>query len=863
MTRRALLVGSQTDGLTGVHNDVESIAAALDGRGFTISCLTGDEANRAGILAGYEKLIGQSTADDTVLFYYSGHGGYAHAPEPAGDDPAADDPGSQTTPGRRPADLQFIVPTDYSSSTEDEFRGITSFELSVLQARLTKVTQNVVVALDCCHSAHQSRDPDLRVKGLDRQSTTRYEQISRHLAALRRDGLAVDRRVVTGNPYSVRLVACAPEQFAYEYRDGAGQRIGMFTEALIQALAAAEDLPVTWFTLMEAVRRQVLRRASNQRPEVEGPSRRLLFSLQETDPIAGLPVAPTPDGRVVLPGAPLLGVELHDEFTVMPAELPVDEETSVGTAVVDRLGALAAQAELTLRTGWSEVPATARAYRTRSAAPALPVRVTDPDAADLVAAIGTSTLVRLADADEPCTVEVRPDRAGNYQIHDRTGPLHSPRPAGPGTAARLLTDLERVARATGLRALGEDPRCVLDTPLTFEWGRVVDGVEVPMRSAGEVVHDGDLVYVRVRNAGAEAVYVSLLDIGVSARIENLTNFAPSGFRLEPGKEYLVGYDALSGVLRGVRLNWPAGIVPAAGRPETVLLIATSRPQDVGLLQQDGIRTADRTELRRRVPRRDQSPLERVLDQLGSGGMREMSDGFAPEVRYALRTIEFSLSPTARPPAESVRFLIDERPDRSRMLFRARGSAARTVAVRLDEVLVHRNRALRSADIRVDAVVLTGTADDDGAVPYRAETARFRNVRDGERLPLDRMLVYHGPAVDYLDLAVWVSRDTRDSRALSDLLRDELNGPTVQAAGAQLLGLAVAAPQAAAAAAAIGAGAVVVNLAYRLLLDAVGDSIGLYRTSLLATEEFGVGRHPAVGNLRAQDFSFSYTVEAVD
>ena len=40
-----------------------------------------------------------------------------------------------------------------------------------------------------------------------------------------------------------------------------------------------------------------------------------------------------------------------------------------------------------------------------------------------------------------------------------------------------------------------------------------------------------------------------------------------------------------------------------------------------------------------------------------------------------------------------------------------------------------------------------------------------------------------------------------------------------------------------------------------------QSIGLYRTSFLAGEDFGIGRHPAAGLQRAQDFSFALKVEA--
>src|SRR5262249_7371998 len=95
------------------------------------------------------------------------------------------------------------------------------------------------------------------------------------------------------------------------------------------------------------------------------------------------------------------------------------------------------------------------------------------------------------------------------------------------------------------------------------------------------------------------------------------------------------------------------------------------------------------------------------------------------------------------------------------------------------------------------------------------------------------------------------------------LQRELNSKDFKAAALVLAGLAVAAPQATATVAAIGAAATICNVSARLLTAALGTSIGLYRTTLLAQEGFGQGRHPASGAMRAQDFSFGYEVLAVD
>jgi hypothetical protein len=185
----------------------------------------------------------------------------------------------------------------------------------------------------------------------------------------------------------------------------------------------------------------------------------------------------------------------------------------------------------------------------------------------------------------------------------------------------------------------------------------------------------------------------------------------------------------------------------------------------------------------------------------------------------------------------------------------------TVALRLEELVVHRNRAFSGTDIRVDAIVLTGAGHTVQPV-YRAQTQRFSNIRDEMALPLDRMLIYHGPAVDYLDLAVWVSRDASGGLALSDLLAATLTGSEVQDALAPLGSTGHAAPTAAEAAVIAGAGAVIINVADKLVRGVVDDTIGLYRGSLLAHERFGVGRHPQSNNRRVQGFSFAYTIEDI-
>ena len=110
MTSRALLIGSQIGGLSGVHTDVDVVQKILQPFGFA-NCvvLTGKDATREGILGAYERLISDHRPQDAAVIYYSGHGGRAANPKWA--------PSAATA-----RYLQFIVPTCllYTSDAADE-----------------------------------------------------------------------------------------------------------------------------------------------------------------------------------------------------------------------------------------------------------------------------------------------------------------------------------------------------------------------------------------------------------------------------------------------------------------------------------------------------------------------------------------------------------------------------------------------------------------------------------------------------------------------------------------------------------------------------------------------------------------------
>ena len=800
MTGHALLIGCETDGLTGVGNDLDLIESALRPWAFTVRRITGPQATRGGILAAYRALIETVRPGEPAVVYYSGHGGRVEAPP--------------DTNGPSLMDLQFLAPTDFHDSSAGDFRGITSIELSVLLTRLTERTDNATVILDCCHAAHMSRDRTVRTKALPRRPP--YEVLRAHIEKLRAAGeLPTGPLDPLGNRHAVRVAACEPEQSAFEYEGVDGRPIGVLTESLALALREAGRVRVSWTTVLDRVRRRVLDLSPFQHPEAEGPALRILFETAEQDVRASAPVTALDDGRASIPSAALLGIEVGDVFEIENA----------GTVRIDRLNGFDAEGPVVLDAGVTALPLDAKARRVLGGTPPMPVLVPDV----LIEAIDAAPGLRPARTDESWYAAVRTGTDGELTIHDRVGPLPGAYPAGATGVAEACRALEALARVRALRALAG--KSTLGARIAVEWGAVHDGARTPLPLSGAAVHAGDRVYLSVRNDSESTVYLSLIDLGVTGKISVLTYDSPSGRALDPGRLHVFGFDGLS-AMPGIRLAWPDGLDPARPRPETVLLLVSEARQDISMLTQPGVGGAQARDFE--LPRRD-----------------------GHEMRYDVHTVDFDLDPS---PADG--FLIEELPNVSALALASRDATPHTVAVRLEELLVHRNHAWRGTDIRVDTIVATGPSGDGAEPGFRARTERFSGIRSGEALPVDRMLLYHGPAHDFLDLAIWVSRDNPDQPTLAELLSEEVGDFELRETIARMTPNLDAMPGLAGAATAVGLGVLLVSLGYRLLRRGGSEVIGLYRGSRLAHERFGAGRHPAEGSRRVQHFSLAFTVEKV-
>jgi Caspase domain len=831
MVQRALLIGSQTFGLSGCNADVALMRELLTLRHFDeVKVLTGTDATRKGILAGFEWLIAASVVGDAAVVYYSGHGGRFPLP----------DWEARQAAGREPF-AQFIVPYDMARTTSADFRGLLSAELSELQSRLTANTGNVTTILDCCHSGLMSRDASLIPKAISWDFVP-----DAALKRLTEIELRAGSPTVDSNPNAVRIVACAPNQSAFEGPSQLrpGERHGLLTDSLASLLRLAGGPEVSWRTLTERIRAMISAAAPTQRPEVEGPSRRFPFMVREDQRNGALPVR-VQAGDVWVEGAELLGVSPGDRYTLLD-----DSGHELGTATADAPAGGRAKLSAGDRTADLRNAVTAVPLRTSWRLP-VSVELPDPLRATMLAEIEGSASLSPSATGRPVIGSVTFDEgllvADSAQLPMHAGRL-TPGAEGVRQAALLLEQAARAHRFRVLQPADAGSRLAQQVDLKFVL-HSDDGTQSVIAGSGERLFVRDRVSVTVRNLGQAPLFFWLFDVGTDSTIGLVTNASPSGRLLspagEPGDTHTVGGPS------GTPLEWSPSLPDDGGRLETFAVIVADRAQDLSLLE---TRDAARRDVQA------STPLQAALDEASTGVRRWPAESAsAASPRYRVDTCDVILEPGPRPRLDEPAFALDERPDLSLRILTPRGGASvpEKVAVRLAALSVRKNRALLRATVRLDAMVITG--DPEGRAMATPLTQRFPGIASGDLLPMDNLLLYVGPVHEFLDIAIWVNRDDDKGATLADLFADEVSKPAVKSALTVVGGLVLAAPTVAVGVGAVVAVAELVRVGAHLVSTAVGRNIGLYRTSLLPYERFGVGRHPEDGMREAQEIGFAYEV----
>ena len=627
MTRRALLVGSQTYGLAGCDADVTLMGEALRRRGFeAIDIRIGQDATRGGIIDGFERLIGATGPTDAVVVYYSGHGGRVARP----DADARRNSGSS-------ASFQFIVPYDIDESEEGDFRGLLSEELTILQQRLTDAftragaSPNVTVILDCCHSGYLVRDADLRPKSIAVEP-----KMFRMMGIRARAEQLVGAGGLVANPHAVRLVACQEEQSAFE-RSERARRTPRRAHGLTGHRARRDRRPRG---VVGGRRRR--RAASGPGHGARPASRRrrtldaLLFSPARDESDASFPVARR-DDTLVIEAAAVLGVSIGDRFALRAAGADGEIGQATVTAVADgdaRLAATWSAGIADVSVGIRAVPRHMSLARRRIA-----VDVGGPAGAGLARRIDETSRLTTDTQVGPVFATVVHD--GGLVVLDDAGARMrtAPEPHDDAGLQRVVDLLEELARARSLRELASGTgSATLEQGVAMRFVTARDGAFAERPPHGERLAAGDRVNLTVQNLSDGPLYFWVFDVGISGRTTLVTDAGPSGSLLAPRST--PGDTAQIWGADGGVLEWPpdvpTGPSTAEGiRSESFVIITADRRQDLSALGTP--------------PERTRGVASTSLDALSAevrSGVRGTPAAARFPMRHRVDTIDFFVLPEA-------------------------------------------------------------------------------------------------------------------------------------------------------------------------------------------------------------------------
>lgn len=557
MSHRALLIGApatrSSRPLHGVENDITLAAEILGRRGFACERLYGEHATCANIRAHLNELARTVSSGDAVVIYYSGHGGRVYNIHRARD---------PLDPAKVPTHYQFLVPEDFDPDA-DTFTGLLDIELSLAVARIA--TANLTVVLDCCYSGGMVRAGQgalrkgLESKDIDPRLRRLNERIRGHLTEIE-DEIARGAVALAADAAShvVRVEAARSQEPALE-KTLAGKRRGVLTAAWADAVRRHEAEPVTWAALKpEIVHRVAALTAGAQTAHVDGPTARLLFSLEAAPAPGGLGVVRGADGALRLAGGTLYGIGVGARFTVVPpavrAPAPVQAlaevevvEVSPDRARLAILSANHAHAEArALRPGPS--PALDGLPDTR-ALRAFPVRA--PGAWS-----GAATMTEEED---------RLRRAALLRAQTSGRDAHA-LPAEVELCVRVLedgpnddgSDGARVARCVHERGATEYP----SAPLTAHVGATL---------RWELTHR-----MPRRRTRRTDIHVTIFDIDVDGRVTRRSKSESSGIALGAGSSFQVDSRAHVGA-RPLALTWPLGMPRDRPGLRSLIVVAADQP----------------------------------------------------------------------------------------------------------------------------------------------------------------------------------------------------------------------------------------------------------------------------------------------
>lgn len=278
--------GRITD-LGGAVNDAQAMRDVLQARfAFApgdVTMLTDQQATRAAILGGIERLLAQSSRGDVAVFYYAGHGSQRR---------------NSLSPEASKLD-QTLVPADANAGVFD----IRDKELARAFNQFVDKGVELVLIFDSCHSGSVARG------GLEGQSAKRRE---RWAAIDPRDAADAGAEKSPEERGALVISAAQDYQLATEMEGPGGQPNGIFTTALIATLMSVPpNEPVA--EVFKSVKARMQSDGHPQEPVLAGPTDRLRRPLfggtsGATGRTSVAVLRVSSNGTLTLQGGPALGI---------------------------------------------------------------------------------------------------------------------------------------------------------------------------------------------------------------------------------------------------------------------------------------------------------------------------------------------------------------------------------------------------------------------------------------------------------------------------------------------------------------------------------------------------------------------------
>jgi hypothetical protein len=627
INRRALLIGIDEypkfpldHRLRGGVNDANLMADRLREQfafpSEQVRVLLNAEATREAILGEFDRMISETSQDDAVVIFYSGHGSRMRDREK--DEPDGWD--------------ETIVPYDSGrviGREVHENRDITDDEIYLKLRSLGQKTGNITLIFDSCNSGTITRDV---FGGASRWLPADERELSDlppspipeadwpALCAAVRDA-GPSKWLPISNRY-VLISSCRDEESSNEYPPAPVEGTpfhGALTFFLHRELVSAGP-GTTYRDVFDRARSQVTAVYPLQHPQMEGARDRELFGVTDIVPMQFVPITLRAGSIVTLAAGLAHGMSVGSRFGVYPstAKQP-NPQMKLGQLIITGVEGLTSTARIEQTEADPSIIPGARAVEEEHNFGDLSLKlevVTPPGELATIGErlkqrIALSRMAQLANSgDVPFAraylIEPRPG-AGSADPAPQLGGISEPtwaivagggqllmpprRAADPKATDIIVENLEKIARYRNLLEIkNPNPANPLDGMIDFTLLRKnPSGTWDPAQPdrAGRIVYKaGECLALRIVNRQTLPLFINVLDFGVTAGVTPIYPYAEgANEQLVKGRpcEFGVRDDETLTPLIPPEMTENEGV-------ETLKLIAATREIDFSWLRQEGVRS---------------------------------------------------------------------------------------------------------------------------------------------------------------------------------------------------------------------------------------------------------------------------------